>query len=408
VVVSHAPGSRTMKPIFLCLFLVAYAFADSSEEIDEARFSLFGGGGGGESTKDYGVLKTFKDELSQVQVDFQIKNNDGYHELCLRIHAFKKLLGDKVIKPCVGLAHQKSEDDNSNVNYRFRIGKFTIYRGVVKFNKKLTACKNVPFSDERVCLKDMVADTVVNENGEKERTMCVTITLKARAQSYDICGTFVGLKLKTHKIDKKPFDANSMDAIPDNNAEIYPCGLIANSYFNDSFSNLTLSGTEMTFNFSSNGIAWPGDQQRFSKTNYGAGLSNGTIEGVAPPPNWTKYGGVYTVDTIPDVSKDEHLQVWMRTSGLPTFRKLYGKTTDTLPAGTWEITIEDIYPVKDFGGTKSVVFSTTSWIGGQNPFLGIAYLVVGSVCIALGIAFLIRHLVAPRKLGDHSYIKWSN
>jgi len=59
-----------------------------------------------------------------------------------------------------------------------------------------------------------------------------------------------------------------------------------------------------------------------------------------------------------------------------------------------------------FSGTKALVISTSSWMGGKNPFLGIAYIVVGSICVVLGIGFLIRHLVAPRKFGDHSYIKW--
>jgi len=31
---------------------------------------------------------------------------------------------------------------------------------------------------------------------------------------------------------------------------------------------------------------------------------------------------------------NEHFIVWMRTAGLPTFRKLYGKIDQDLPAGT--------------------------------------------------------------------------
>ena len=64
-------------------------------------------------------------------------------------------------------------------------------------------------------------------------------------------------------------------------------------------------------------------------------------------------------------------------------------------------------------------------MGGKNPFLGIAYLVVGGLCILLGAVFLSMHLVKPRsvslpvvaiamlltcyrKLGDHTYLTWNN
>ena len=64
--------------------------------------------------------------------------------------------------------------------------------------------------------------------------------------------------------------------------------------------------------------------------------------------------------------------------------------------------------MQPYHGTKSVVFSTVSWIGGRNPFLGIAYIVVAGICILLGLALTLRHMIKPRKLGDMSYLSWNN
>jgi hypothetical protein len=47
-------------------------------------------------------------------------------------------------------------------------------------------------------------------------------------------------------------------------------------------------------------------------------------------------------------------------------------------------------------------------MGGKNPFLGIAYIVVGGLCIILGALFTGTHLIRPRKLGDHTYLSWNN
>jgi len=55
-----------------------------------------------------------------------------------------------------------------------------------------------------------------------------------------------------------------------------------------------------------------------------------------------------------------------------------------------------VFDVQSYGGTKSILLSTRTVMGGKNPFLGIAYLVVGSLCMVLGVLFTVAHLIKPR------------
>jgi hypothetical protein len=60
-----------------------------------------------------------------------------------------------------------------------------------------------------------------------------------------------------------------------------------------------------------------------------------------------------------------------------------------------------------FSGTKSIVFSTATWVGGRSLFLGSAYIAVAALCVLLGLIFTARHLIRPRKLGDLSLLSWN-
>ena len=51
-----------------------------------------------------------------------------------------------------------------------------------------------------------------------------------------------------------------------------------------------------------------------------------------------------------------------------------------------------MYDVKSFEGKKSFVLSTTNALGGKNYFLAICYIVVGSLCLAFAIIFLVAFL----------------
>ncbi|KII88909.1 hypothetical protein PLICRDRAFT_109866 [Plicaturopsis crispa FD-325 SS-3] len=189
---------------------------------------------------------------------------------------------------------------------------------------------------------------------------------------------------------------------------IYPCGLIANSVFNDTLSSFQFNnppaGASNIYNFSETGIAWPGEAKKYAST------TQYSLDQIVPPPNWAaQYPNNYTVDNPPpDLKNNEHFQNWMRTAGLPTFTKLYGRNDkDTLLKGTYNMTIDLTFPVLPYSGTKSVVISTVSWIGGKNPFLGWAYVAAAGIFVLLAIAGTARHLFKPRRLGDMSLLSWN-
>jgi len=60
----------------------------------------------------------------------------------------------------------------------------------------------------------------------------------------------------------------------------------------------------------------------------------------------------------------EHFIVWMRTAGLPSFRKLYGVINQDLNPGTYSLSIKNNYAVTQFNGHKTFVLSTTNMLGG--------------------------------------------
>ena len=61
------------------------------------------------------------------------------------------------------------------------------------------------------------------------------------------------------------------------------------------------------------------------------------------------------------------------------------------------------FPVSIYGGKKELLISTRTVMGGKNSFLGIAYVVVGGLCILLGAIFTATHLIKPRSvLSTHS------
>jgi hypothetical protein len=82
--------------------------------------------------------------------------------------------------------------------------------------------------------------------------------------------------------------------------------------------------------------------------------------------------------------ENEHFIVWMRPAALPTFRKLYAVITEDIPANVdYTIRLDLRFPTSLFGGSKTLVLSTLGWTGGKNWFLGGAFLVVGSLALAM-------------------------
>ncbi|PIA41651.1 hypothetical protein AQUCO_02200230v1 [Aquilegia coerulea] len=185
----------------------------------------------------------------------------------------------------------------------------------------------------------------------------------------------------------KPEDTN-------NGLPIVPCGLIAWSLFNDTY---TFVHQSVELKLNRKNIAWKSDRDhKFGKHVFPFNFQNGTL-----------IGGGGLDPNIP-LSDQEDLIVWMRTAALPSFRKLYGRIEEDLEAD--EVIVVNVvnnYNTYSFGGKKKLVLSTSSWLGGKNDFLGLAYIAVGSSSIFVSFVFLMLHVKNPRPRGDAAYIIWN-
>nr|XP_057937028.1 cell cycle control protein 50A-like isoform X3 [Doryrhamphus excisus] len=183
------------------------------------------------------------------------------------------------------------------------------------------------------------------------------------------------------------------------NKPIAPCGAIANSMFNDTldlFRNVPTVG-DVRIPLTGKGIAWWTDKHLKFKNPGGQDQNLTTVfQGTSRPLNWRR--PVSELDQDPENNGfiNEDFIVWMRNAALPTFRKLYRiihktKKMPTLARGNYTLHVVYNYPVRSFQGRKWVILSTSSWMGGKNPFLGVAYLVVGSVSFFLWVVLLVLH-----------------
>uniref|UniRef100_A0ACD6A9Z4 Uncharacterized protein n=1 Tax=Avena sativa TaxID=4498 RepID=A0ACD6A9Z4_AVESA len=179
-----------------------------------------------------------------------------------------------------------------------------------------------------------------------------------------------------------------------NGLPVVPCGLIAWSLFNDTYD---FTRGSMDIMVDRKNISWRSDREhKFGKDVYPFNFQNGSLIG----------GGKLDPD-IP-LSNQEDLIVWMRTAALPRFRKLYGVIEEDLQADeTITMHITNNYNTYTFGGKKSLVLTTSSWLGGKNDFLGYAYLITGSLGIFLSILFALIHAKVPRPHGDAACLSWS-
>lgn len=167
---------------------------------------------------------------------------------------------------------------------------------------------------------------------------------------------------------------------------LYPCGLIATSFFNDE---ITVSGHSLN----TDDIIWESDKDKFKD-------DPDNIYSSSEFTNRTKRGD--ETISLPAVN-DPHLIVWMRTAGLPTFKKLYGIIEGDVKSGELKFSVKNNFDVTSFGGRKSIVVATTSVLGGKNTFLKWAYIIVGILCLVTAALFAAKHYTNPRKPGDLSY-----
>uniref|UniRef100_A0A1I8AVB9 Cell cycle control protein 50A n=1 Tax=Steinernema glaseri TaxID=37863 RepID=A0A1I8AVB9_9BILA len=187
------------------------------------------------------------------------------------------------------------------------------------------------------------------------------------------------------------------------NKTIAPCGRVANSMFNDTFSMVYHSNNgSIPVPFSASNVIHAYERERKYKNPPYKSLNMTLCEAfnnTVKPTWWKKPICMLGDDKTGRGFENVDFIVWMNTAPLPDFRKIYRtlnrtQTHDTtfhkgLPPGNYTLHITYNYNVIHYNAKKSFVIATTSWSGPKNYFLGIAYMTVGLFLFLLGCGLVV-------------------
>jgi len=222
------------------------------------------------------------------------------------------------------------------------------------------------------------------------------------------------------------------------NMTLNPCGLIANTFFNDIFRLVEgRAATGKRLQMREDGIAWQSDLEYMYNQpdgfNFSECPSNGCDASCCAvgsscttpwkdPETGKCYRYYYPDDdttqylyeTYPDIISpiegvtNEHFVVWMRVAPLRNFRKLYGWFDQPIDAGTklvFEVTAN--YAVTPFKGGKALLITSNNIFGGKNIYTALFMLVLGAFCLVSAFFFLFEHFAwKPRKLADVANLRY--
>eukprot|EP00358_Blepharisma_japonicum_P001361 CAMPEP_0202946684 /NCGR_PEP_ID=MMETSP1395-20130829/9821_1 /ASSEMBLY_ACC=CAM_ASM_000871 /TAXON_ID=5961 /ORGANISM="Blepharisma japonicum, Strain Stock R1072" /LENGTH=218 /DNA_ID=CAMNT_0049647427 /DNA_START=285 /DNA_END=938 /DNA_ORIENTATION=+ len=173
--------------------------------------------------------------------------------------------------------------------------------------------------------------------------------------------------------------SNLKGEILDSESVANPCGLVAKSFFNDTYALYNSSSGQIAIR--EYGIALESDFETFI--------------------NSDNYETVQWID-----KEDEHFINWMKIAAMRKFWKLWGVVDQDIKAGQYFVDITNNYDVSKWEGEKAVVLSTVNALGAKNFFLGSVFLCAGILCCIATVFFCSMGVMSEKRIIEGDHLKW--
>lgn len=238
------------------------------------------------------------------------------------------------------------------------------------------------------------------------------------------------------KLEAPLCDVGVCDPASNHTRMTFPCGIVANTMFNDIFwlhegqlpnggptlgpKDLVSRGAARTYpSHNMKNPTWAIDLDKFLPVWHNPNFSRiiAPVSGDQRShitPDYTNSTAWVHDPTDPDFGagtgvENEHWRVWVEGAANQPFRKAYGQIQRDLPVGTTLVfAVQSNFYVRSFAGSKALVVSELSWFGSQNFALGVFFIAVGGIFCIAGALFALRKCTNPRPLGDTTYLDWKH